>query len=362
MNSHSRLVVRQDKPFNAGPPLELLGQSKVTPNDLFFVRNHGDIPTMDAARYRLTVDGLVPHTISLSLEDLRSNFSKVTVEATLQCAGNRRQELMAVQPIPGELGWDAEAISNAVWTGVPLQEVLTAAGLDRTDEPSRHVALAGLDTTERQNRRFNFGGSIPLEKALGREVILAYEMNGEPLTPAHGFPLRLVVPGYIGARSVKWLSRITLQAAPSDNYFQAQAYRLFPPHAQAESVDWSTGLMLGETSVNAVICSPVNLARIPAGAVVAQGYAAAGGGRRIERVDISSDGGNTWLVAELCGPAARWSWRLWQARLDLEPGQHEIVVRAVDSAANMQPEAISSVWNFKGYMNNAWHRIQLSVR
>jgi sulfite oxidase len=265
---------------------------------------------------------------------------------------------MAVADIPGELPWGAEAIGTAEWAGVPLRDVLARAGVAPR---AAHVAFTGLDEVERQGGRFGFGGSIPIEKALSPEVILAYEMNGKPLPPLHGAPLRVVAPGYIGARSVKWLAELKVQAAPSENYFQAHAYKLFPPSVCAANVDWGGGLMLGELSLIGVICAPAPGARLAAGPALVHGYAFAGGGRSIERVDVSADGGATWQVAALLGERSRWAWRRWEAWVDLAPGAHRLVARACDSAANFQPEDPRQLWNFKGYMNNAWHRIQVIV-
>jgi sulfite oxidase len=360
MTSHDKspaLIVRAECPFNGGPPLDLLRQSFLTPNNLFFVRNHGDVPLINPHEYRLTVDGRVRRPLSLSLDDLRADFPEVTVVAALQCAGNRRDGLSAIQPVLDELPWESDAIGNAAWTGVPLRDVLHAADV----EPgAQHAAFLGLDTVEHGAERFGYGSSIPLDKALQPEVLLAYAMNGAPLPPTHGFPLRVVTPGYIGARSVKWLASITLQSEPSDNYFQSHAYKLFPPQIDAETADWNVGLMLGELSINAVICSPVDGAVLPAGSILVQGYAMAGGGRTVERVDLSIDGGVTWSVAEL-GEQQPWAWRFWAAQLSLPPGPHEIIARAWDSAANTQPEHAHAIWNFKGYMNNAWHRVRVRV-
>jgi len=349
-----RLLVRQAEPFNGGPGPDALLSSFVTPNELFFVRNHGGVPQVDPAAWRLTVDGLVDNPLTLSLADLR-RFSRRAVGATLQCAGNRRTEMMAVSPIPNELPWGAEAISHAEWSGVPLREVLAAAG---PKAGALHAAFLGLDETERHGHRFCFGGSIPLDKAFNPEVLLADTMNGAPLPPVHGAPLRVVVPGYIGARSVKWLSRITLQEGPSDNYFQAKAYRLFPAWMGPDNVEWEKGLMLGEGPVSSAICSPLEGDRLPAGAVTARGWAVAGGNRQVARVDVSTDGGKTWRTAELEG-GERWSWAFWKTALDLYPGEHEILCRAFDTAAQTQPDHPSQVWNFKGYANNAWHRVRV---
>jgi len=360
----SALIVKSQDPFNAEPPPERLLGSVVTPTPYFFVRNHGDIPELDGARHRLEIGGLVKRPLVLSLDDLRTNFRSYRVTAALQCAGNRREELAAHAPIPGELPWGTGAVGAAEWTGVRLADVLAAARLDERAQarPDRyHVHLTGLDRVERQGRQFGFGGSIPLEKALQPEVLLAYEMNGEPLAPEHGYPLRLVTPGYIGARSVKWLREISLQDRPSDNYFYAHAYRLFPGWETEQTVDWSGGIALGEMAVNSVICQPGPGERLARGLTQVRGYALTGGGRQVQRVDLSIDGGRTWREARLGETVSPWTWRLWSAEVELPAGEVELVVRAWDSAANSQPERIDQVWNFKGYMNNAWHRVKVQV-
>lgn len=352
------ILIRQATPFNAGPPLPLLRAAFVTPNERFFVRSHGDVPLIDPDTYRLTVDGLVSRPLELSLTDLQAGFTRHTLLATVQCAGNRRQDLIAVEPIPGELAWGAEAISTAVWSGVRLRDILHTAGVK---PEAAHIAFSGLDATERHGDHFNFGGSIPLDKALHPDTLLVDTMNDAPLPAVHGAPLRVIVPGYIGARSVKWLGGITLQTAPSDNYFQAVAYRLFPSTTRKETVDWASGMMLGELSLNAVICTPTEGARLPTGPLSIQGYATVGGGRIVSRVDVSTDGGATWQQAELGAENATWAWRFWSLTLALAVGEHQLVVRMIDSAANMQPADARLVWNFKGYMSNAWHRVNVVV-
>lgn len=356
---HPGFIVRRHEPFNGGPQPALLHRSFITPTELFYVRNHGAVPQVDPARYRLTIGGMVQRKLELTLEDLQANFARHTLVAALQCAGNRREELMRVEPIPGEVPWGSEAVGNAAWGGVRLRDVLQAAGVA---EHALHVAFTGLDEVERHGRSFGFGGSIPLEKALSEEVLLAYEMNGAPLEPVHGYPLRVVAPGYIGARSVKWLASMMVQETPSDNYFQAHAYKLFPPSARADNADWSSGMMLGDFPVSAVICSPDQGASVPAGIVTVEGYAIAGGGRTVERVDLSADGGTSWISATLQHKKQRWAWTLWTAHVELAPGQHQLIARAWDSAANTQPEDPRHIWNFKGYINNAWHRVDLLVR
>jgi DMSO/TMAO reductase YedYZ molybdopterin-dependent catalytic subunit/glyoxylase-like metal-dependent hydrolase (beta-lactamase superfamily II) len=356
-SKHPALVVWTAKPLNAETPLDLLCRATVTPTELFYVRNHASVPEVDPSSYLLTVGGLVREPLSLSLDDLRRQFERVTVGATLMCAGNRRSELSAIAPIPGQAPWGAGAIGNAVWSGVRLRDVLLAAGIDAQ---AGHVAFTGLDQAEEEGELTEFGGSIPLEKALSPDVLLADEMNGEPLPSVHGYPLRVVVPGYIGARSVKWLSTITVQYDPSANYFQARTYRLFPSRVRTETSTRDHGIPLGELPVSSAVCSPLDGEAVR-GLLRARGYAITGGTRRIERVEVSLDRGKTVLPAELLDGGDAGSWRLWEIELEVEPGPGELVVRAWDSAATTQPEDAAKIWNLKGYLNNAWHRVRFTA-
>jgi hydroxyacylglutathione hydrolase len=351
------LVVWSEEPLNAETPLDLLRQREITPNELFFVRNHGAIPEVAPTAYRLTVRGLVAEPLTLSLEDLGQHFEHVTLDAVLSCAGNRRSELAAIAPIPGQAPWGPGATGNARWEGVRLRDVLQAAGIE-TD--ATHVAFTGLDRCTEEGEVIPFGGSIPLTKALAPEVLLADQMNGKALPPAHGYPLRIVVPGYIGARSVKWLATITVQSQPSTNYFQARTYRLYPSRVRSETTP-EHGFSLGETPVNSVICQPGLGAVVTGPRVLASGYAITGGTREIERVEVSLDRGATFVTARLLGEGQAGAWRLWEAALELGPGPYELAVRAWDSAASTQPESAEGIWNLKGYINNSWHRVRFTV-
>ncbi|RPI21709.1 MAG: sulfite oxidase [Acidobacteria bacterium] len=352
-----QFVYHSRSPLNGGTPPEIIRRQFTTPVDQFYIRSHGNIPQVNLNDFRLIVDGLVRQPLTLTLFGLQSAFSQRRVVATLQCAGNRRDELMKLEAIPGETPWGPEAVGTAEWTGVCLADVLRTAGLK---PEAKHLAFSGLDEIEKQGERFLYGGSIPIDKALGPEVLLAFEINGKQLPPAHGYPLRMVVPGYIGARSGKWLSRLTLQTEPSRNYYQAKAYRLYPPNMRQENVVWEAGIELGEFAVNTVICSPKEGDQVEKGRELLQGYALAGGGRRVERVDVSADGGKNWQLARLGNEGDRWTWRFWEAEVELKPGANEIVARAWDSATNTQPEDPAAIWNFKGYMNNAWHRVRVT--
>lgn len=353
---HADFIVRHTAPFNGGPPVAALIDSPITSEQLFFVRNHAPIPEIDASGFRLSVGGLVERSLELSLDDLTREFEFRTVEATLQCAGNRRDELIAVREIPGEVPWGAEAIGNARWGGVALRDVLVAAGVS---DDAKHVAFVGRDRSQKGSQMFPFGGSIPIEKASDPDVLLAYEMNGRTLPPTHGYPLRVVVPGYIGARSVKWVTEIRTQATPSDNYYQRKSYKLFPPTVSAETVDWDHGMMLGEVGPTAVLCRIDGGTPVKAGLVGLAGYAMGAGGTEIDGVEVSVDGGAAWHTAKL-NSGGRGTWYLWRIIVELAAGEREIIVR-VQGTDSHQPEHAAIGWNFKGYMNTAWHRTQLQV-
>jgi sulfite oxidase len=351
------MLVHEHDPFNAEPPRSALAGSAITPLDTFYVRAHGAICNIDSGLWRMQVRGLVREELVLSFDDLRSDrFSRTEVLATLQCAGNRRSGLIEVRDIPGEAPWGPGATGTARWRGVSLNEVLAQAG---PLPEAAHVAFIGADLSEEAKPPQLYGASIPLEKALGEEVLLAYEMNGQPLMPVHGAPVRVIVPGYIGARSVKWLRRIEIRQEPWDGFFQATSYRLLAP---GEEPGPGIGMALGEVALNADFLHPDDGTTVPAGRTRVAGYAFAGGPRTISRVDISSDGGQTWSQAELLEDQGQWAWRLWSADVDLPAGQHELVARAWDNAANLQPERPESVWNAKGYVNNSWARIRINAQ
>jgi len=348
------MTVHRYDPFNAEPSRAALAKASITANEAFYVRNHGPAPQVDPASWRLRVDGLVERDLELSLKELGTHFAEHEVVATLQCAGNRRRGLIDVRDIPGEEPWGPGATGTAVWCGARLCDVLAAAGLD---DDAHHVAFLGADVSEEAKPPQAFGASIPRHKAMAAEVLLASNMNGRPLPRVHGAPVRVVAPGYIGARSVKWLERITARSGPSDNYFQTQSYRLLPPEADPDSLAPGEGVALGAIAVNSDILVPDDGAHVPAGRLAVAGYALAGDDRSIVRVDVSIDDGGSWRQAELLDQPSAWSWRRWETDVEVRPGPVEIVARAWDSAAAVQPEDPAQLWNPKGYVNNAWARV-----
>lgn len=363
----AQLLVRSENPFNAEPPLADLVADEVTPTERFFVRSHGPTPQVDAKSYSLTVAGLVRKPLTLSLDDVQKKFAAHTLAASLTCAGNRRVEMARLKPISG-VQWDAGAIGNAAWTGADLAEILHAAEI----EPgAKHVWFEGLDPIpEKDGSEAPFGGSIPLERVLGAKpasasggkpapgAIVAYAMNGAPLTADHGYPLRTVVPGFIGARSVKWLAKIVVSDRTSPNHYVAEAYKVVTAGTPEELAQTEP---IYEMPLNSAICVPAVGAKVGAGRVQVAGYALPSGSPRaaVRRVELSADGGRTWQDATLRGEAVPGCWRLWEAEPTLAAGKHTLVVRATDSTGAVQPREFP--WNLKGYLYSAWHRCEVEA-
>jgi sulfite oxidase len=270
----------------------------LTPVDRFFTRSHAPIPSIDPRTWRLEVSGLVQRPATFSFEELERAYPGREVTATMVCAGLRRSEFLRLGPLPGELPWGAEPISTGRWAGIALADLLRDVGVR---EQARHVEFIGLDRVERLGQRFGFGGSIDLAKALAGEVLLASRLNGAPLPPEHGFPIRTVVPGWTGARSVKWLGRIVLSAEPSANYFQSKAYRVQREINPADPRDVTAGVAVGEVPLNAVILDPLPDQLVRSGRVTVRGWAMGSAGRAVTALEVSPDGARTWGVGGVLG-------------------------------------------------------------
>ncbi|EFJ47861.1 hypothetical protein VOLCADRAFT_81306 [Volvox carteri f. nagariensis] len=373
---HPSFIPRSERPYNGETPGTLLAASPITPNEIFFVRNHLPVPHVDAASYKLKVEGEGIRSLELSLEELKSRFRKHTVTATIQCSGNRRNEMSLVRHVKG-LSWDQGAIGTAVWGGVRLRDVLKVGRLSEDDMHVRHIQFEGYDKDPASEEIY--GASIPLHKALSLydDVLLAYEMNGQPLSADHGAPLRVVVPGVTGARSVKWLRRIVPSSSESPSHWQQRDYKAFNPSVDWDSVEWGSAPALQEPPVTSAICEPApgTSVSLADGEITLRGYAWSGGGRGIIRVDVSADGGKSWTAAKLLPPApgapphgsysGAWAWTLWEVSSAAAEGTSsptlELVCKAVDSSYNNQPDSIGPIWNLRGIVNNAWHRVNVKL-
>jgi len=357
----NKFIIHSDNPFNAEPKMKELRKDEITKTEHFFVRCNGNVPVLSENSFKLYINGQIKHPLTLTLDDIKNRYEKIEIIATLQCAGNRRAELAAYEPIPNEVQWQKQAVGNAIWGGARLRDILTSAELiEPPPDIQYYVAFESCDSTEKAAGK-PFGGSIELQKALSPEVILAYEMNGAPLTPEHGYPLRVVVPGYIGARSVKWLASITVQDQPSQNYFQRNAYKMFTKEFKdPKKLDWSKGLTLTRSIVSSVIISPLDNDELSLGDNIIRGIAYSGGSS-IKKVELSIDNGQSWYSTELKGSRSPWSWQFFERKLYLPVGCITVISKATDTNYDTQPDDVSSTWNIKGYMNNAQFKVIVNV-
>ncbi|CAN8069172.1 unnamed protein product [Agarophyton chilense] len=367
-----RLIVRSDRPFTAETPPDALVHTAITPNELFYVRNHMAVPHIDPDDYELVIEGVDGEVLAeLSLDDLKNKFSKHSVTTALQCAGNRRTELDAVRAVRGGR-WDAGAIGNAEWSGARLTDVLAHAqgvsGQRRDDDKqTRHICFEGLDEDAGSGTRY--AASIPVD-VLRRvpDVLLAYEMNGETLPRDHGFPVRAVVPGVVGARNVKWVGRVSLSTGESDSHWQRRDYRCVDDKESDDEKAYAQSPSIQETPVVSAICdASLDEARATASAT---GYAVGAAGQPVVRVQLSIDGGSTWTDAQLhpTRPHARdvFDWTLWSVELQVPPdvahhGEAVLLCRAEDAAAQRQPRELRDVWNARGLLNNSWHAVRVQA-
>lgn len=332
---------------NAGMPLEAL-RHDLTPIGLHYQLIHFDIPPLDAASWRLRIDGLVDRALQLSLDELRAMPSS-TLVVTMECAGNGRAQ---VSPRYPSIPWVEEAVSTAQWTGVPLAEVLRAAGLR---PQAKQVVFWGADRGIDRGLEHAFARSLVPGEALRADVLLAYAMNGQPLPPQHGFPLRLVVPRWYGMASVKWLERIEAIEGEFDGVQQAHSYHF--RKAAGERGEPCTRMRVNSLLVPPGIPDFYTRERVlTAGRVEISGRAWSGTGP-VTRVELAVDG--EWRDARLEPSPSRFAWQPWRASWDAAPGAHEIACRATDAAGNVQP--LEPPWDVSGFGNNAIQRITVQV-
>jgi DMSO/TMAO reductase YedYZ molybdopterin-dependent catalytic subunit len=352
-----RVVVIGEKPLVAETLPEALDDD-CTPTRKFFIRNNGKIvpPTDDPARWVLSIDGEVNNALSLSLGDIKSNFQHVTQRMVLECGGNGRAFFA---PQAEGVQWHHGGAGCAEWTGVRLRDVLQAAGLK---ESARFTGHFGADPAlDAQHPSPPISRGVPIAKAMDENTLLVFAMNGNDLLPVHGFPLRLIVPGWTGSVSHKWLTRILIRKDRHDGtLMDPWHYRVPPTFTQhGDKFDPTTFVDLESMPVRSIITSPSEDARV--GSSVAVRGAAWAGDQTVRLVEISNDKGATWREAALSPPKNPYDWTRFTAQVSFpSSGTHEIWSRATDSVGKVQPNEAQG-WNPQGYGANPVHRIRVNV-
>jgi DMSO/TMAO reductase YedYZ molybdopterin-dependent catalytic subunit len=335
---------------NHGMPLEAL-RYPVTPVGLHYLLTHYDIPAVDPAMWRLQVDVGAGQPVEFTLGELRA-MPSTTKALTMECAGNGRAQL---EPRPESQPWIVEAVGTGEWSGVALDHLLVSAGLS---PDTTEVLFTGADRGIEGEVEQSYQRSLSIDVAMGSGALLAYDLNGAPLPPQHGFPLRLVVPGWYGMTNVKWLTSITAIDGPFEGYQQGTAYRL----RQTES---DAGEPLSRMLPRSLMVPPGIPDFFTRARTVAPGDCELegrgwSGAAPITAVDVSTDGGATWHAADVDAPPPEiGAWQGWRYRWPATPGRYELCCRATDAAGNRQP--LDPSWNLGGYVNNAVHRVTVHV-
>jgi DMSO/TMAO reductase YedYZ molybdopterin-dependent catalytic subunit len=334
---------------NRGMPLEGL-RYPITPTGMHYLLVHFDIPALDESDWRLEVSGLVERPLTLTLDEIRRRPA-VAMPVTMECAGNGRALL---DPRPVSQPWLLEAIGTAEWTGTPLKELLQEA---RVREDADEILFTGLDRGVQGGEVQSYQRSLSISEAMREEMLLVYEMNGRPLEPQHGFPLRLVVPGWYGMTSVKWLAGIEAIRGPFEGYQMVGSYR----YSRSED---DPGEPVTLIRVRSLMIPPgipdfaTRVRLVEAGKVKLTGRAWAGR-LNVSGVEVSSDGGETWAEAHLEKAVAPFAWRGWSYDWEAKAGRCMLCVRARDSAGNLQP--VEQPWTYQGMGNNMVQRVEVIV-
>lgn len=371
-------------PFNCEPPISmLLDQGFITPISLHYVRNHGVAPRLTWEDHKLTIKGLVDTPMTLSMHQLSTMLPTVSLPVSLVCAGNRRKEEQMIKKTIG-FSWGCAAHSCSMWTGVKLCDLLEYCGVDQ--KKGKHVAFLGCSKENVAKGDGTYGTSIDLPTAMNEynNVLIAFEQNGQRLHPDHGFPVRVVVPGWTGGRMVKWLEEIEVRETASENHFHYYDNRVFPSYvtpeiAESEGYYFKPEYLFNELNINSAIVYPQNgevMSLAEAGEYAMKGYAYSGGGRKVTRVEVSFDGGYMWMACKLDYPEERysdapndgkyWCWMFWELKVDkfqflnVATTTGEIRVRAWDQTMNTQPRDIT--WNYMGMGNNCQFTVKVSAQ
>jgi DMSO/TMAO reductase YedYZ molybdopterin-dependent catalytic subunit len=335
---------------NHSIPLEAL-KHDITPIGLHYLLIHFDIPKVDAETWQIEIGGLVERPLSLTLEDVKARPSR-TMPVTLECAGNGRA---LIDPRPMSQPWLQGAVGTAEWTGTSLAPLLEEAGVAAE---ANEIVFSGLDRGIQGDNEHAYERSLPVAEAMRDEILLAYEINGQPLPPQHGFPLRLIVPGWYGMTHVKWLSSISAVAEPFTGWQQDVAYHV--RSSEDEQGEPVTRIKPRSLMVPPGIPEFFSRTRFVAPGLCEVEGRAWSGRAPVSRVEFSDDGGETWADAKLGAQVGEFAWRGWSYSWAAEPGEHLLCCRATDEAGNIQP--LAAEWNWDGVCNNAVQRVQVVVR
>ncbi|GMH49941.1 hypothetical protein TrLO_g5049 [Triparma laevis f. longispina] len=372
-------------PFNTEAPLKLLHDTGfITPPHLHYVRNHGAVPKLSWDDHTVKFNVLSTGVTTFTMDDILK-FPSITLPVTLCCAGNRRKEQNLVRQTIG-FGWGAAGVSTSVWTGVRLSTILDSIGIP-ADTRGLHCEMIGVEDlpnkvgegpfAEKWGAKVKYGTSLPLAKVMNEanDIFLAYEQNGERLTPDHGYPIRVVIPGYIGGRMIKWLDKVNIIQHETHNHYHYHDNRILPPAVTYEESlkgKWwyKPEYIFNELNINSAIATPdhdetLNLVKHLDAPYTIKGYAYSGGGRAVSRVEVTLDDGVTWTLADIIRTEEttphdmKWCWVFWKLQIHTSAfvGAKEIMVRATDEASNRQPR--DCTWNLMGMGNNCYFRIKI---
>jgi sulfite oxidase len=343
----SRMIVRSPKPEDLEMPLDGFTEW-ITPIDRFFVRCHSYTPTVKLSEWSLKIDGKVDHPMTLTLDDLKK-FPRVELVGVLECAGNGRK---FYDPRMAGTQWAFGSVGNGRWTGVRLRDVLQKAGIQSA---ATQILCDGADVP--LAKMPDFQRTLTVQKALDPDTLLAYEMNGQPLPMEHGFPLRVIASGWAGDSWVKWLQHIEVLDHDFDGFWMKTAYR-HPPHpvAPGTAVDPSQMIPVTDLNVKSVIAAPTAWAK--PGTVRVEGTAWSNSSP-VTKVELSTDGGQTWKPAKLGGRPSKYGWRLWQLDWKASEGKYTLMSRATNEAGQAQP--LTEEWNPNGYLWNVAQPVALTI-
>ncbi|TCD66846.1 hypothetical protein EIP91_000800 [Steccherinum ochraceum] len=358
-----------DFPYNGETRFNHIMEGKLTDNKYHFIRNHGGVPDIDPEAFYVEIGGLVNKPVKLTLKELMdpNKFPQKEVTCSIQCSGTRRVEQIALYPGDGDelinAPWGEGAIGTAVYRGVPLKKVLKIA-CGGVQPECQHLEFIGADTYFKKLEVYNYAVSVPYRKVRqNEEVMLVWEMNGEPLPKIHGGPLRMVVTGYIGARSTKWVYKINALPVPSYGPVQRSEYLYYNQQIGKQNTLVSNGFSIGQMPVSSAIMKPRDKdVIIHDGKIHLEGWSYSGGGNWVERVEVSPDGGHVWYACEPKDMTQKHyhAWRLWKINVPVEAeGWLEFVVRTWDSSNNTEPTFIRSAWNWDLHVTSSCHRIRL---